>query len=214
MSESSAPVEPFVIVSMTAGLSAANVPVLYAWLQSDTVRDARTRPTKLALGTDIAAALDNPAVLRVDADAADGELYPTGERISPTDDLVFPVDRAYSPPPPPDAVWLLRQVPPGQPGQLPAPIARNPENGEEIDARRESADESDTGGETMRDELAATNRAVDPIRSDEDDKYVRINLARWRTIPAGERPLIIHAVIEDALARLDAWRERRKGAAE
>ena len=109
----SEPATPFLRVSLTAGFTGNNIGVLSAWLQSDAVRGFRVRPTKLALGADVAALLGDPATLRVDADDADPELYPTGERQSPRDDLTFPVDRDYSPKPLADAVWLLQQTPPG-----------------------------------------------------------------------------------------------------
>ena len=102
---------PFVAVANSAGYMADNLSHLYAWLQSDAVRDFRARPTKVALGAAVDDLLGNPATLRVDADDADPERYPTGERESPRDDITFPVDRFIAVEPP-DAVLLLQQVPP------------------------------------------------------------------------------------------------------
>lgn len=113
MSEQTVPAQPFILTSMIAGITATNLHHLYAWLQGDAVREMRSRPTKLALGTDVATLLDNPVTLRIDADEANPEMFPTGPRTSPQDDLTFPVDDTI-PVDDPSAVWLLQQVPPGE----------------------------------------------------------------------------------------------------
>jgi hypothetical protein len=98
---------------MLAGITAPTVAHVWAWLQSDAVRVYRARPTRLDAGSDAYALIGGQPVVRVAATDADADLFPTGERTSPQDDLTFAV--TTSPDVPADAIWLLQQVPPGQP---------------------------------------------------------------------------------------------------
>jgi hypothetical protein len=107
----SEPAQPFIRVSASAGYNGDNLPHLAAWLQSDAVRTFRSRPTRLDAGADVFLLMGGGPTVRVDADDADPDMYPTGERQSPRDDLTFALREASDIPA--DSVYLLQQVPPG-----------------------------------------------------------------------------------------------------
>ena len=105
------PAEPFVIVAQGDGFMAENLPNLYAWLLSDAIRDQHI--DQVEVGADLYDALGGKPVLRVDADAANNDLYETSERTSPKDDLTLPIRKATDGLGP-QMIRLLRQTPPGQ----------------------------------------------------------------------------------------------------
>src|SRR4029450_13349252 len=87
----SQPADPFLRVACGAGYGPDNLDVLYAWLQSDAVREQGIR--KVQVGTAVDLALGGVVVLRVPASAANPEWFPTGPRQSPQDDLTCPIER-------------------------------------------------------------------------------------------------------------------------
>ena len=112
-----APAQPFVRAAAGSGFTAATLPVLDAWLQSDTVRDQHI--FKLQVGSDLYQTMGGRPTYRVLATAANPDLYPTGERQSPQDDLTYTVEEQAALAP--TEVWLLHQVPPGNPDPEPTP---------------------------------------------------------------------------------------------
>jgi len=108
----SVPAHPFQRKAMMTGVQAANISDCYAWLQSDTVRDLRVRPTRLEAGPAAFAVLGGGPVLRVPATAANPERFPCGERRTPQDDLTFVLNQASDLAG--DVVYVMQQQPPGE----------------------------------------------------------------------------------------------------